>query len=80
MFTGVYGPNNDCDRRLMWDELADIHNWWDVPWCVGGDFNVVRFPLERVGSESFSSPMYDFSDFISDHGLLDIPLLGGIFT
>ena len=28
---------------------------------------------------SFSSPMYDFSDFISDHGL-DIPLLGGIYT
>ena len=44
MFTGVYGPNNDGDRRLMWDELAGIHSWWDVPWCVGGDFNVVRFP------------------------------------
>ena len=31
MFTGVYGPNNDGDRRLMWDELAGIHSWWDVP-------------------------------------------------
>jgi exonuclease III len=36
MFTGVYGPNNDGDRRLMWDELAGIHSWWDVPWCMGG--------------------------------------------
>ena len=80
MFIGVYGPNNDGDRRLMWDELAGIHSWWDVPWCMGGDFNVVRFPSEMVGSKSFSSPMHDFSDFISDHGLLDIPLSGGIYT
>jgi hypothetical protein len=41
---------------------------------------VVRFPSERAGSDSFSPPMHDFSDFISDHGLLDIPLSGGIYT
>ena len=43
MFTGVYGPNVDGDRGLMWDELAGIRSWWDVPWCLGGDFNVVWF-------------------------------------
>uniref|UniRef100_A0A2N9EHP5 Reverse transcriptase domain-containing protein n=1 Tax=Fagus sylvatica TaxID=28930 RepID=A0A2N9EHP5_FAGSY len=64
----------------MWDELAGIRSWWDVPWCLGGDFNVVRFPSEKVGSMNFTGAMYDFSDFISGHGLVDLPLVGGIFT
>ena len=45
-FTGVYGPNFDRDRHLPWEELAGIHSWWNVPWGIGGDFNVVRFPSE----------------------------------
>ena len=34
MFIGVYGPNVDKDRGLMWDELSGIHSWWDVPCAV----------------------------------------------
>ena len=61
-FTSVYGPNSDRDRQLLWEELASIHSWWNVPGCIGGDFNVVRFPSERLGANSFSSAMLDFSD------------------
>jgi exonuclease III len=25
-FAGVYGPNDDCDRRGLWDELAGLRN------------------------------------------------------
>lgn len=28
-------------RRVIhriWDELAGIRIWWNVPWCAGGDF------------------------------------------
>lgn len=35
-FAGVYGPNPDCDRRILWDELAGLISWWDLPWCIGG--------------------------------------------
>jgi exonuclease III len=45
-FAGVYGPNGDFDRCL-WDELAGLMSWWDLPWCIGGEFNVIRFPSER---------------------------------
>ena len=79
-FIGVYGPNFDRDRRLFWEELVEIHSWWNVPWCIGGGFNVVRFPSERLGADFFSSAMLDFSDFISDHNLTDFPLEGGTFT
>ncbi|KAF5469057.1 hypothetical protein F2P56_013157 [Juglans regia] len=39
-FAGVYGPNLDVDRRLLWDELVGVHCWWELPWCIEGDFNV----------------------------------------
>uniref|UniRef100_A0A7N2LGJ2 Uncharacterized protein n=1 Tax=Quercus lobata TaxID=97700 RepID=A0A7N2LGJ2_QUELO len=46
----------------------------------GGDFNVVRFPFERLGSNSFTAAMREFSNFISEQGLIDLPLQGGTFT
>jgi hypothetical protein len=26
-FAGVYGPNFDCDRRFLWDELLGLLSW-----------------------------------------------------
>jgi len=79
-FTGIYGPKSMTDGRFLWEELARVFSWWSVPWCVGGDFNVVRFPSERLGAEAFASTMRDFYDFISSHGLMDIHIKGGQFT
>ena len=56
-FFGVYGSQRAAERRLMWEELAGVGVWWDVPWCVGGDFNTVRYPSERFGLNSFSPSM-----------------------
>lgn len=44
------------------------------------DFNAVRFPSEQLGAENFTQGMQDFSDFISIHGLMDIPLEDGRYT
>ena len=79
-FTGVYGPNLNKKRRLMWEELIGLITWWDVPWCLGGDFNIIRFPSERMGAASFTRAMNSFSDFVSLHGLMDIHMEGGLFT
>ena len=79
-FSGVYGPLRAVERRLMWEELEGVGAWWDVPWRVGGDFNTVRYPSERVGSSSFSPSMQDFLEFISSMGFIDLPLEGGSMT
>ena len=79
-FTSVYGPNSDRDRSFSWEELAGLRSWWDVPWCVAGDFNVMRFTSERSGSANFTSAMHRFSAFISEQCLIDLPLVGGSFT
>ena len=52
----------------------------ELLWCVGGDFNAIRFPFERLGAENFTQCMYNFSDFISINGLMDINLEGGSYT
>ena len=53
---------------------------WNVPWCAIGDFNVVRFPSERLGCDSFSPTMMEFSNWIDHHNLVDLPLVGGTYT
>ena len=60
----------------MWEELTGLISWWDVPCCLGGDFNIICFPSERLGLASHIQAMYGFSDFISLHGLMDIPMEG----
>jgi hypothetical protein len=62
-FLGVYGPNRDRDRKLLWDELAGVLSWWNLSWCIGGDFNVIRFPSERSGGARLDSAMMVFFDF-----------------
>ena len=76
----LFRSNSDRDRSFLWDELSGLRSWWDVPWCAGGVFNVVRFPSERSGSTSFTSAMHRFSTFISELSLIDLPLVGGNFT
>ena len=47
---------------------------------MGGDFNVVRSPYERSSKGRLSSPMLEFSYFISVCGLIVPPLKGGRYT
>ncbi|KAG2666855.1 hypothetical protein I3760_15G085500 [Carya illinoinensis] len=48
-FAGIYRPNLDSNRSMLWEELAGVYGWWELPWRIGGDFNVVRFPSECLG-------------------------------
>ena len=64
-FFGLYGPNVDREKKLMWEELEGLNSWWSLPWCVGGDFNAICFSLERLGDVNITQIMHKFSDFIS---------------
>ncbi|KAL6332120.1 hypothetical protein AAG906_025791 [Vitis piasezkii] len=41
---GVYGPTLKLDREDFLSELGAIRRLWSEPWCVAGDFNMIRFP------------------------------------
>jgi hypothetical protein len=55
-------------------------SWWSLPWCIGGDFNVTRFSSERSGDIHLCSAMIEFSGFIANQSLLDLPLAEGSST
>ncbi|XP_050278001.1 uncharacterized protein LOC126719499 [Quercus robur] len=77
---GVYGPNDNNLRGDLWDELVGVQQYWNVPWCCFGDFNIVRFPSERRGGSRLTPAMEKFSEFIEDLNLIDLPLEGESYT
>ena len=64
----------------LWEDLGAIRGRWGNPWCIGGDFNVIRFPSKRSREGRCTSPMRRVSQFIDELELKDLPLQGGFFT
>ncbi|KAL6332195.1 hypothetical protein AAG906_001909 [Vitis piasezkii] len=59
-------------------ELGAIRGLWDDSWCIGGDFNVSRFPSERNKGGRLAVAMKGFSEMIDDLILRDFPLQLGV--
>lgn len=82
-FSSVYGScdqGHQAEFGLLWVELSNIRSDWDVPWCVGGDLNVIWYPGERLGASTMTRHMQQFNEFIQELDLVDLPLQGATFT
>ncbi|XP_023753430.1 uncharacterized protein LOC111901792 [Lactuca sativa] len=80
-FVNVYAPQEPWRKKALWNKLADLINSdAESCWIVFGDFNVVRFPEERLGSVFCQSSAYYFNEFIHSLGLLEIKIGGRRFT
>lgn len=80
LFSGVYGPCDVHERKRLWRELSLMNTIWNLPWCIGGDFNEVRLMDERKGCTNISSGMKEFGDFYDSNALIDIPIYGAKYT
>ena len=76
----VYGPNDDSKREDFWASISDMLFQWPEPWCIGGDFNVVRFSYEKKGGRRITQCMENFSEFINRNELIDKPMVGRKYT
>ncbi|RZC47125.1 hypothetical protein C5167_040098 [Papaver somniferum] len=76
----VHAPNNRKDIRILWRELGDIVGLWDFPGCIGGDFNTILFTEEKNRDCTINRGMSNFTKFIMDWNLIDLPLCGAIYT
>ena len=76
----MYGPVENRLRESFWEELGSIKGLWEVPWCIGGDFNEIFYPNERSRGGKVSNSMRRFSDILNDLDLRDLPLQGGPYT
>ena len=53
---------------------------WTTACFLFGDFNIIRYPCERLGCQSFSPTVFAFSDFIENNYLVYLPLNRAFFT
>ncbi|KAK8547891.1 hypothetical protein V6N13_123316 [Hibiscus sabdariffa] len=74
----IYAPNDHRDRANTFNELTSILSNVNLHVLIGGNFNIVR-SLEEKGGVSFNSQaMEEFSLFINNLGLVDLPLSGDL--
>ncbi|MQL97989.1 hypothetical protein Taro_030692 [Colocasia esculenta] len=81
MVTLVYASCEAGTRRLLFDELIQLSNSVNVPWFVGGDFNCVSQPSEKMGGRVGNlHSMLDFNAFINAASHSDDGFIGSPFT
>lgn len=78
--SGVYGPNSYRERSYFWEELAGLYGLCGSRWCLGGDFNVVRFLSEKSNGGRVTKSMKEFCEFIRETNLCDPPLQNAEYT
>lgn len=76
----IYAPTDAVRRRKLWDLIINLKQHFLKPWCMGGDFNEIRFMSDSKGCTRRDRGMLDFNNFIDQLALVDIPLLGRKFT
>ena len=76
----VYRYNDRAGRFELFEEIKHRVLAINKPIFMMGDFNVILHPGERVGTFRCDRSMREFSEWISDLGLIDIPLHGINFT
>ncbi|KAL5549263.1 hypothetical protein UlMin_004494 [Ulmus minor] len=79
-FTGVYGPNDYRERKEFWEELYGLHSICGPRWCLGGDFNVVRYCHEKSPPSRRTRSVRFFDELIRELELRDLALHNASFT
>ncbi|WOK96927.1 hypothetical protein Cni_G05635 [Canna indica] len=75
-FTGVYGPSQRNVSRSFIHGLYQIIEGVTQPHILGGDFNLTKGDFERLNCHGAPRDSRDFSKFIADSGLIDVPISG----
>ncbi|XP_026416920.1 uncharacterized protein LOC113312385 [Papaver somniferum] len=76
----LYSPCDYNERTVFWEDLEEVRHWWGGPICFAGDWNAVRCDAERNRGEADSRNSNFLNNFIYNHELVDLPLVGGSFT
>ncbi|XP_019166800.1 PREDICTED: uncharacterized protein LOC109162584 [Ipomoea nil] len=79
-FVSVYAKHTRGERLHLWAQLAILLNS-PLPILMGGDFNVISSVTEYQGSAwPDTNSIADFSSFIRDNALIDLDVIGNLYT
>lgn len=80
-FTVIYASCSREHRRCMFESLMSFSTGIKAPWLLGGDFNCIASPDEKVGGlMTYIRSMTDFQGFIAATGLIDAGYEGAKYT
>ncbi|XP_059277512.1 uncharacterized protein LOC132031533 [Lycium ferocissimum] len=54
VLTVVYASCDAGERRVLWDSINQVSNLFDLPWLVGGDFNVISTEEEKLRGGTYT--------------------------
>ncbi|XP_058726541.1 uncharacterized protein LOC131597898 [Vicia villosa] len=75
----VYSSCNLSLKRSLWKDMVDIKDKYkDGDWLFGGDFNAIKKRSERFRTSISANKLEwrEFSNFIDDCGMIDVPCKG----
>ncbi|XP_059277778.1 uncharacterized protein LOC132031942 [Lycium ferocissimum] len=75
--TSIYAKCTAFERKDIWLSLENVYPQVDGPWCLGGDFNVILDPMDKLGGKPHR--MYksmDFNSCIDNCELIDLGMWG----
>jgi hypothetical protein len=77
---GVYGPQEDFDKRLFLRELWSIKDLARPTWLVMGDFNLIYLDQDKSNGRLNRRMMTRFTITLNHMEVREVPLLGRCFT
>ncbi|XP_059281014.1 uncharacterized protein LOC132034649 [Lycium ferocissimum] len=79
--TAIYAKCTPGERMELWSSLDILNRDIKLPWCIGGDFNVILHPEEKIGGLPHrNAESYDFSECMDSCGIVDIGYSGSNYT
>ena len=76
----IYGHNDRARRSAMFEEIKQRVGNINKPILIIGDFNVTLHAGERSGPFRCNQSMHEFSEWVTELSLLDLPLHGLKYT
>ncbi|KAK3197938.1 hypothetical protein Dsin_021353 [Dipteronia sinensis] len=80
VFCNVYAPNIKSKRVKLWEFILRSQYSFDIPLCIGCDFNTVLCEMERRGCECNQVSVRNFNTFMLQKNVVNIPSLRNVFT
>lgn len=81
IFSAVHASSGRRTKFELWEHLDSISNNVDIPWFIGGDFNLISNVDEKQGgAPPDSRTIEDFVNFQNKVGLMDLGFSGYPFT